>query len=149
MQGWGAITGIVIAAVVSYFFFKGSMRIPLKTFFKLTGAFIILIAAGLLVQAVSIMQDLGIIGSLMPHVYDLTWLMPEHPIDYEHYVRDTGQTPLISGDVGIFFKALFGYSSMPSLEEILVYAGYFAAVYLLVGRRDEEALHQGKVAEES
>lgn len=149
MQGWGAITGIVIAAVVSYFFFKGSMRIPLKTFFKVTGAFIILIAAGLLVQAVSMMQDIGIIGSVMPHVYDLTWLMPEHPIDYEHYVRDTGQTPLISGDVGIFFKALFGYSSMPSLEEVLVYAGYFAAVYLLVGRRDDESLHRGKVAEES
>lgn len=147
MQGWGAITGIVIAVVVSYFFFKGTMRIPLKTFFKVTGVFIILIAAGLLVQAISMLQDLGIIGSVMPHVYNLTWFMPEHPIDYEHYVRDTGHTPLISGDAGIFFKALFGYSAMPSLEEVLAYLGYFVVLYLLVVRRNHEDAAAREVAD--
>ncbi|TXK89555.1 iron permease, partial [Parageobacillus sp. SY1] len=70
MKGWGAVTGIAIAAIVSYLFFKGTMRIPLKTFFKVTGAFIVLIAAGLLVQGISMLQDLNIIGSVMPHVYD-------------------------------------------------------------------------------
>lgn len=131
MEGWGAITGFFIAAVVAYLFFKGTMRIPLKTFFKLTGAFIVLISAGLFVQAISMMQDLNIIGSVWPHVYDLTWFLPEHPIDYTHYLRDTGTAPILSGDVGIFLKALFGYSSMPSIEEIVAYIGYFAAIYLL------------------
>ncbi|MBB5354750.1 high-affinity iron transporter [Anoxybacillus mongoliensis] len=135
VQGWGAITGLTIAAIVSYTFFKGTMRVPLKTFFKVTGAFIILIAAGLLVQGVSMLQDLKIIGSVMPHVYDITWFMPEHPIDHEHFVRDTGHEPIISGDVGIFLKALFGYSSMPSLEEVLAYVGYFVVIYLLVKTR--------------
>ncbi|KIQ94542.1 Ferrous iron uptake protein [Anoxybacillus thermarum] len=135
VQGWGAITGLTIAAIVSYMFFKGTMRVPLKTFFKVTGAFIILIAAGLLVQGISMLQDLKIIGSVMPHVYDITWFMPEHPIDHEHFVRDTGQEPILSGDVGIFFKALFGYSSMPSLEEVLAYIGYFVVIYLLVKTR--------------
>ncbi len=135
VQGWGAITGLTIAAIVSYMFFKGTMRVPLKTFFKVTGAFIILIAAGLLVQGVSMLQDLKIIGSVMPHVYDITWFMPEHPIDHEHFVRDTGQEPILSGDVGIFLKALFGYSSMPSLEEVLAYIGYFVVIYLLVKTR--------------
>ena len=135
MQGWGAATGVAIAAFVSYFFFKGTMRIPLKTFFKVTGAFIVLIAAGLLVQAISMMQDIGLIGSVMPHVYDLTWLLPEHPIDYEHYVRDHGVAPVFSGEVGVFLKALFGYSSMPSLEEMIAYIGYFVVIYLLVTSR--------------
>ncbi len=111
------------------------MRIPLKTFFKVTGAFIVLIAAGLLVQAISMMQDIGLIGSVMPHVYDLTWLLPEHPIDYEHYVRDHGVAPVFSGEVGVFLKALFGYSAMPSLEEVIAYIGYFVVVYLLVTSR--------------
>lgn len=136
MQGWGAATGIAIAAIVSYLFFKGTMRIPLKTFFKVTGAFIVLIAAGLLVQGISMLQDLNIIGSVMPHVYDLTWLLPEHPIDYEHYLRDRGVAPVFSGEVGVFLKALFGYSSMPSLEEIIAYIGYFVVVYLLVTSRN-------------
>ncbi|AMX82694.1 iron permease [Geobacillus subterraneus] len=135
LQGWGAATGMAIAALVSYFFFKGTMRIPLKTFFKVTGAFIVLIAAGLLVQAISMMQDIGLIGSVMPHVYDLTWLLPEHPIDYEHYLRDHGVAPIFSGEVGVFLKALFGYSSMPSLEEMIAYIGYFVVIYLLVTSR--------------
>lgn len=136
-EGWGAITGVLIAAVISYLFFKGTMRIPLKSFFKVTGVFIVLIAGGLLVQGISMMQDIKMIGSVMPHVYDLTWLLPEHPIDYAHYVRDNGVAPLLSGDIGIFFKALFGYSSMPSLEEILAYIGYFAVIYLLVNTNSE------------
>jgi len=152
VQGWGAITGLTIAAVVSYMFFKGTMRVPLKTFFKVTGAFIILIAAGLLVQGISMLQDLKIIGSVMPHVYDITWFMPEHPIDHEHFVRDTGQEPILSGDVGIFFKALFGYSSMPSLEEVLAYIGYFVVIYLLVktryGAKEEKNEKNEKVLEQ-
>jgi high-affinity iron transporter len=135
MQGWGAITGVIIAVVVSYLFFKGTMRIPLKTFFKVTGAFIILIAAGLFVQAISMMQDLELVGSVVPHLYDLTWLLPEHPIDYDHYLRDHGVAPLLSGDIGIFLKALFGYSSMPSIEEVIAYLGYFVCIYLLTSNQ--------------
>jgi high-affinity iron transporter len=144
MQGWGAITGVVIAVVVSYLFFKGTMKISLKTFFKVTGAFIILIAAGLLVQAISMMQDLEIIGSIIPHLYDLTWLLPEHPIDFDHYLRDHGTAPLLSGEVGIFLKALFGYSSMPSIEEVIAYIGYFAGIYLLTSYRSDDVKQSEK-----
>ena len=77
------------------------------------------------------MQDLEIIGSIIPHLYDLTWFLPEHPIDYDHYLRDHGTAPLLSGEIGIFLKALFGYSSMPSIEEVIAYLGYFAGIYLL------------------
>ncbi|WP_367899727.1 FTR1 family iron permease [Bacillus pseudomycoides] len=132
MKGWGAISGLLVAVVVSYLFFKGTMRISLKVFFKVTGAFIVLIAAGLLVQGISMLQDLKILGSVMPHVYDITWLLPEHPIDYAHYLRDHGTVPLLSGDIGIFLKAFLGYSSMPSLEEVLVYIGYFVVLYMLI-----------------
>ncbi|RID84027.1 iron permease [Peribacillus asahii] len=135
MQGWGAITGVVIAAIVAYLFFKGTMKVRLSTFFKVTGVFIILIAAGLLVQAISMMQDLEIIGSVIPHLYDITWFLPEHPIDYDHYLRDHGVAPLLSGDIGIFLKALFGYSSMPSLEEVVAYIGYFVGIYLLTSNK--------------
>jgi len=144
LQGWGALTGVIIAAVVSYFFFKGTMRISLKTFFKVTGAFIILIAAGLLVQAISMMQDVGIIGSVVPHLYDITWFLPEHSIDHAHYVRDYGVEPLLSGDIGIFLKALFGYSSMPSIEEVIAYIGYFVVIYLLTGYQPKEKIRDSK-----
>lgn len=132
IQGWGAISGIILASILAFLFFKGTMKIPLKTFFKVTGTFIVLIAAGLLVQGISMMQDLKIIGSVAPHVYNLTWLLPEHPIDYAHYLRDTGVAPLLPGELGVFLKAMLGYSSMPSIEEIIAYFGYFTGLYLLI-----------------
>ncbi|MBO9130565.1 FTR1 family protein [Bacillus sp. 165] len=132
LEGWGAISGCLVAFVVGYLFFKGSMRISLKTFFKVTGALIVLIAAGLFVQGIAMLQDLKILGSIIPHVYDITWLLPEHPIDYDHYLRDHGTAPLLSGDIGIFLKAFLGYSSMPSIEEVVAYLGYFIVVFLLV-----------------
>ncbi|MGA9226422.1 MAG: iron permease, partial [Mesobacillus sp.] len=55
--------------------------------------------------------------------------------DYAHYVRDNGVAPLLSGDIGIFLKALFGYSSMPSIEEVIAYIGYFAGIFLLTSTR--------------
>ncbi len=146
ITGWGAISGVLIAVVVCYFFFKGSMRVPLKTFFKFTGAFIVVVAAGLLVQGISMMQDLKIIGSVMPQVYNLTSFLPEHPIDYAHYVRDHGVAPLLSGEIGIFFKALFGYSSMPSIEEVVAYIGYFVVIYLLVKENGKEKTATAKQA---
>ncbi|WHY00926.1 FTR1 family protein [Neobacillus sp. DY30] len=147
MQGWGAITGVIIAIAVSYLFFRGTMKVSLKTFFRVTGVFIILIAAGLLVQAISILQDLEIIGSIIPHLYDLTWFLPEHPIDYQHYLRDHGNAPLLSGDIGIFLKALFGYSSMPSIEEVIAYLGYFAGIYLLTSHRSSDEVKQNSKKE--
>ncbi|AQQ53448.1 FTR1 family iron permease [Planococcus lenghuensis] len=140
LEGWGAITGALIAATLSYLLFKGTMSIPLKTFFKVTGVFIVLIAAGLFVQAISMMQDIKVIGSVVPHLYNLTWLLPEHPIDHAHFVRDTGLTPVFSGDIGIFLKALFGYSSMPSLEEVVAYLGYFLVIYLLINVKSTSAV---------
>ncbi|MCP1125400.1 FTR1 family protein [Bacillus sp. 3103sda1] len=132
MKGWGAIAGVLVAALVAYLFFKRTMRISLKVFFRVTGVFIVFIAAGLLVQGISMLQDLKIIGSVMPHVYDITWLLPEHPIDYEHYLRDHGTAPVFSGQVGLFLKSFLGYSSMPSLEEVLAYMGYFVVLYMLI-----------------
>lgn len=132
MQNWGSLGGIALACLVTFLFFKGTMKIPLSTFFKVTGGFIVMIAAGLIVQGIAILQDFHIFGSVMPHLYDLTWLMPEHPIDALHYLRDTGHAAFISGDVGIFFKSFLGYSSSPSLEEFLAYWGYFISLYLLL-----------------
>lgn len=135
-KGWGAITGILLAFAVSFLLFRGGRKVSPRVFFKWTGILIVMIAAGLLVQAVGMMQDINMIGTVIPHLYDITWFMPEHPIDHAHYVRDTGDNPIISGEVGIFLKALFGYSAMPSLEEVMVYLGYFAALYVLIVRRN-------------
>lgn len=140
LESWGALIGLLLAMVVGYLFFKGTKKIKLKSFFRITSVFLMVISAGLLVQAVGIMQDIGMLGSLyktaggeIGEVYNITAFMPEHPEDETHYIRDTGNQPIINGQVGIFFKAFFGYTQNPSLEEFIIYWGYYMMILVLLG----------------
>lgn len=146
LQSWGALLGLIAALAVGGLFFRGTKRIPLKHYFRVTSVFLMLIAGGLLVQAIGIMQDIGIMGSLyrtpggqIAEVYNLVWLMPEHPTDEMQYIRDTGRQPLINGQVGVFFKAFLGYSQNPSLEEFAAYWGYYFFVLLMLTRHRKPA----------
>lgn len=140
LESWGALIGLLLAMVVGYLFFKGTKRIKLKSFFRITSVFLMVISAGLLVQAVGIMQDIGMLGSFyktaggeIGEIYNITALMPEHPLDETQYIRDTGNQPIINGQVGIFFKAFLGYTQNPSLEEFIIYWGYYMMILVLLG----------------
>ncbi|WP_299738868.1 FTR1 family protein [Rossellomorea sp. y25] len=136
---YGALSGLLLAMVLGYAFFSGAMKFKLKTFFNVTGLLIMFIAAGLLVQGVGILQDLGIMGSVYTtaegkpaEVYNLVEIMPEHFQDELHYERDTGNEVLISGQVGLFMAAMFGYSHNPTIEQVLAYWFYFGFVFLWI-----------------
>lgn len=158
LQSWGALGGLILAGVVGILFFKGTKKIRLSTFFRITAIFLMMISAGLFVQAIGIMQDLGIMGSMyrtvgheIGEIYNITGIMAEHPIDSQQYLRDTGQAPLINGQVGIFFKAFLGYTQNPSLEEFIGYWGYYALVVVLlaVQRKRHEKEMGAKLANSS
>lgn len=141
ITSWGASLGVIVACVVAYAFFKGTKRVSLGKFFKATGILLMIIAAGLLVQGVGILQDLGYMGSVyrtaggqIGEVYNLTGIMPEHPIDGIQYERDTGVKPLIDGQVGVFMKGIFGYTQNPSVEEFVIYWAYYIFVIALLAR---------------
>lgn len=154
ITSWGALLGLIVAVAISYYFFKGSKRLPIGVFFKATSVLLMIIAAGLLVQGIGVMQDLKLMGSLyrtpggqIGEVYNITWLMPEHPIDEEQYIRDTGNQPVLSGDVGIFLKAFMGYSQNPSVEEFVSYWGYFFLVYIFLAREKRKAIKNSHLQE--
>ncbi len=111
---YGSLIGLALALAVTTAIFKGMRKVPIRLFFKITGALILVIAAGLLNNMVGIMQDINMLPVVKSAVFDLSWLMSD------------------SSDVGIFFKALFGYTSAPSLLQITAYMMYFTgSVYLL------------------
>lgn len=146
LTSWGALFGLLAASGLAYYFFKGSKRIPLGIFFKTTSVLLALIAAGLIVQGIGVMQDLKMMGSVyktpggeIGEVYNIIGFMPEHPIDEEQFIRDTGKEPLIGGSVGIFFKAFMGYTHNPSVEEFSAYWLYFGMVYIVLARKRKKA----------
>jgi len=123
---YGAAIGLVIALVVTIALFKGMKRLPIKLFFQITGGLILVISAGLLSNMIGIMQDIQILPVIKGQLFDLSWFM----ID--------------SSDVGIFFKALFGYTHSPTLTQVVSYFGYFSLILLLVsGERKFPYLKRG------
>ncbi|VAX16190.1 Ferrous iron transport permease EfeU [hydrothermal vent metagenome] len=121
----GGIIGLVIAFAVTLTVFRGLKSVPLKFFFKVTGGLIILIAGGLIVNMIGVMQDINILPVIGGHLYDIGWIMED------------------SSAVGIFFKALFGYTHSPSLMQAVSYCGYLAFFTWLLNRRDIQPVEKG------
>jgi high-affinity iron transporter len=101
------IAGSVLAVVTAWFFFRGFAFLSLPTFFRVTGALLILVAAGLLASGVNKLIALDYLPPLVPQVWNTSWL-----------VRD-------GSAVGALLTALVGYRSRPSLLEVLVFVAYF------------------------
>lgn len=150
LTSWGALLGLLVAVVLACLFFGSSKKMSLGTFFKVTQMLIIVIAAGLFSQGIGAMQEQGVVGSIyttpggdVGEMYNLVSILPEHRIDEEQYIRDTGDIPVLSGEIGNFLKALLGYSQNPSVEEFAGYWLYYVAVFFLIRYRKLAAQRKG------
>ena len=119
---YGGGIGLVMALAVTIALFRGMRQIPIRTFFKVTGGLIVVIAAGLSINMVGVMQDINLLPVFKAGLFDISWFMND------------------SSSVGIFFKALFGYTHSPSLMQITVYLSYFAVTIGLLNRSNVKTL---------
>ena len=104
----GALLGVAGAVGIGYLVYKGSRRVNLRLFFRVTGMLILLFASGLLAKGIHEFQEAGIIGTIAEHAFNLTSVAFLNP--------DISQS-------GEFLKGLFGWSPDPSIEMLI---GYFA-----------------------
>lgn len=102
----GGLLGVAGAAGIGYLVYRGSRRVNLRLFFRVTGIVIILFAAGLMAKGVHEFQEAGIVGTVNEHVWDVSESTALNP--------DESQT-------GEFLKGLFGWSPDPSIEMVAVY----------------------------
>ena len=119
----GGLLGVAAAAGIGYLVYRGSRRVNLRVFFRVTGVLIILFAAGLLAKGVHEFQEAGLFGTASEHVWDVSEVTALNP--------DESQT-------GEFLSGLFGWSPAPSLEMLLVYFAYLipiGATFLAQTRR--------------
>ena len=124
---YGGALGLVLAFAVTIALFRGMRNIPIKTFFNITGGLVMIIAAGLLVNMIGILQDINLLPVLKPALFDLSWLMVD------------------SSEVGIFFKALFGYTHAPSLIQVISYLSYFAVITMFLSSWEKLLLRKREV----
>ncbi len=118
----GAMLGIGSAAILGILLYFGSLRINLKTFFTVTGIFLMLFGAGLMAHGVHELQEAGILSFGTTELWNIN---PSPSLD--------GVYPLLheNGQVGSFLKGLFGYNGNPSQLEVLVYTLYLCVLGFL------------------
>lgn len=74
--GFGAVIGIVAAAVIGWGMFHGGRRINLARFFRITGVVLVFVAAGLVATAIHTAHEAGWIAFGQTQIADFSWFMP-------------------------------------------------------------------------
>ena len=72
----GAVLGIGAAIALGWAIYAGGVRLDLQRFFKWTGVFLVLVAAGLVLSALRTAHEAGWVDVGQGATVDLTWLSP-------------------------------------------------------------------------
>ncbi|SIM41663.1 putative iron permease FTR1 [Mycobacteroides abscessus subsp. bolletii] len=68
----GLVTGVAVAAALSYGMYRGAIKINLGKFFKYTGTFLVIVAAGILSYGIGALQTVGWLPGLSQKAFDVT-----------------------------------------------------------------------------
>lgn len=110
----GAIIGLVLAVIIGWGIYVGGVRINLSRFFRLTGAFLILVAAGLVISSLRAAHEAGWLNVAQQTTIDLSGLV----------TPGTVQSALITGVLGI--------PADPRLIEVIGWCAYLIPVALFI-----------------
>jgi high-affinity iron transporter len=106
----GAALGLVLAVVLGVLLYRGGIRMNLRSFFKVTGVILIVVAAGLFAYSVHELQEAGWFPFLEAHAFDLSATLPD----------DEG--------IGAVLRGLVGYNADPGVLEVVAWAAYLVVV---------------------
>lgn len=117
----GGLIGLSLAIGTGFIFYRGSLRIDISTLFKVTGALLIVFAAGFLGRATGELGETGWWPGFFSPALDLSGSLSDQ-----------------SG-LGAVLKSLAGYDSSPAIAQIVAYWSYLGAMLWLFLRPDREA----------
>ena len=104
--GGGALIGVLVAVALGYGIYRGGLRLNLARFFRVTGAVLVIVAAGLLMTAAHTAHEAGWLDIGQQRAADLSVLVqPGTPI-----------SSLVTGVLGI--------QPFPTVVEVLVWVLY-------------------------
>ncbi len=109
----GAVLGLATAVVLGVLLYRGGIRMNLRSFFRVTGGILVVVAAGLFAYAVHELQEAGWLPMLAATAFDLSASLPD----------DAG--------LGAVLRGLVGYNADPTVLEVTAWAAYLLVVGFL------------------
>jgi high-affinity iron transporter len=112
----GAILGLATAVVLGYLIYRQAVAINLAKFFTITGALLIVVAAGVLAYGFHDLQEAGILPGLNHSAYDISsWYSA-------------------TSWYGTILKGIFNFSPNPTVLEVVVWFAYLVPTMYLFFR---------------
>ncbi len=102
----GAAAGLAISLVIAFGMYRLGKRLNIAVFFTVVGALLMVFAAGILVDAVENLQQLGWLPILTHPMWNTSHLLSE------------------DSTVGDIFHSFFGYAESPTVGQGVVYLTY-------------------------
>lgn len=111
----GAVLGLLTSVTLGYLLYKRSVNLNLATFFRFTGAALIIVVAGVFAYGIHDFQEAGYLSfaGLHHQVFDASGVLPP------------------SSWYGTLFKGVFSISVTPSRLELFVWVAYIATTMTL------------------
>ena len=110
----GGLGGVLLGAFMTFVMYKGLLKIPVKSLFKVTSWLIALLAAGMAAQAVSFLQQAQIITVLSDVVWNSSALIADRSL------------------AGKILHTMIGYTARPTEAQLLVYGGVLVVMFTLM-----------------
>ncbi len=96
--------------ILGVLLYRGGIRMNLRSFFRVTGLILIVVAAGLFAYSLHELQEAGCLPDLEAHAFDLSSSLPD----------DAG--------AGAILRGLVGYNADPTWLEVVGWAAYLLVV---------------------
>lgn len=121
----GALLGLACAVLVGMALYRGSLSLNLGRFFRWTGLFILVVAAGILANSVQALHEAGVWNRLQYVVADWSTQLP------------------VDSPLGAVLAGMFGYQDTPTVSTLGAWAAYMiialALFFAPAGRRPAPA----------
>jgi high-affinity iron transporter len=105
----GAAFGLALAIVLGVLLYRGGIRMNLRTFFKVTGVILIVVAAGLFAYSIHELQEAGWFPILETRAFELASLPDDEGI-------------------GAILRGLIGYNADPTVLEVVAWLSYLVVI---------------------
>ncbi len=109
----GGAIGLLVAVVLGFLFYRGSLRINLSKFFRWTGALLIVVAAGVLSYGIHDLQEARILPGLNNLAFDVSEQIPPGSL------------------IGTLLKGTINFSPRTSVLEAIAWISYLLPTMFL------------------